>query len=134
MESYFYAIWKKNCWKCGKEITVAIDVCGWSFVPCDTLDYEEYQDEESYAGGLWRYKLPSWLLKHLKSLGANIQFRITSRVKNGYYANVCPYCGAVQGDWFLHEEFIGLIYEKPPRFKIYEITEKGPSLWKFNLE
>jgi len=132
MKRYFYAIWKKNCWKCGKEITVALDVCGWSFIPChcDTLE----EDEESEAGGLWRYKMPSWLLKYLKSLGANIQFRKTSVVKDGYYANVCPYCGAVQGDWFLNEEFIELIYEKPPKFKIYEITKRGPNLWEFNLE
>ena len=130
MESFYYAVWNKGCWKCGREITVALDVCGWSFVPCDTLEYEEYEGEESNAGGLWRYKMPSWLLKHLRLLGANIQFRKTSVVEGGYYANVCPHCGAVQGDWFLHEEFAGLLYENPPRFKVYKITEEGPKIYR----
>ncbi|AKG91318.1 hypothetical protein GAH_01385 [Geoglobus ahangari] len=47
-------------------------------------------------------------------------------VKEGYYANVCPYCNAVQGDWFLNEELINYLYEeKPQNFKIVEIRKEG---------
>ncbi|WP_156967417.1 hypothetical protein [Geoglobus ahangari] len=111
--TFYYAVWQKKCWKCKRDITVAINVEGWSFVP-------------GGVGELWRQEMPDWLLKYLRSLGANIHYRKTSMVKEGYYANVCPYCNAVQGDWFLNEELINYLYEeKPQNFKIVEIRKEG---------
>jgi len=112
MLSFFYAIWKMPCWKCGRKITVALDACGLNFIPCDTDDYDE-----DYNSGLWPSKMPSWLLKHLRSLGSNIRFLNKAQ----YYANVCPYCGAVQSPWFLHEELLGLLSSGHTDIKIYEI-------------
>jgi len=126
MESFYYAVWNKSCWKCGREITVALDVCGWSFVPCDTLEYEEYEDEESIAGGLWRYKMPSWLLKHLRSLGLTFG---SGRLLWLKVATTLTFVPIVE-QFKVHEEFAGLLYENPPRFKVYKINEEGPEIYR----
>ena len=111
--TFNYAVWQRKCWKCNKDVTVALDVEGWSFVP-------------GGEGELWRDGLPDWLIRHFRSLGANIHYRKTSIVKEGYYANVCPYCNAVQGEWFLREEILNYLYEEhPPNFKVVEIRKEG---------
>ncbi len=97
--TFYYALWQRKCWKCKKDVIVALNVEGWSFVP-------------GGEGELWTQELPNWLIKHLRSLGANIHYRKTLTVKEGYYANVCPYCNAVQGEWFLREEILNYLYEK----------------------
>ncbi len=112
-QTFYYAVWQKKCWRCKRDIIVALDVQGWSFVP-------------EGVGELWRTDLPNWLIKHLHSLGANIQYCRTSIVREGYYANVCPHCNVVQGEWFLREEILDYLYEEnPSNFKIVEIRKEG---------
>ena len=96
------AIWKRNCWKCGQKGTVVLDVSGWSF----GLGADDYT--------LWKDDIPAQLLEVLNQ-GANIQFRRTNAVKEGYYANVCGGCGATQGDFYLDYEFPGFLEEECPQ-------------------
>ncbi|HHW57747.1 MAG TPA: hypothetical protein GXX15_08810 [Clostridia bacterium] len=42
-----------------------------------------------------------------KPIPSTLQYRYSKTVGHKYWANVCPYCGSVQGDWFLHEESEG---------------------------
>ena len=86
------AVWRRNCWKCGETGTVVLDVSGWSFAMGG--------DRET----LWKDHVPSRMLEILGQ-GANIQFRRTMVMKEGYYANVCSRCGATQGDFYLSEDF-----------------------------
>ena len=96
------AVWKRNCWKCGEKVTVVLDVSSWSF----GLRADDYT--------LWKDDIPAQLFEIL-SQGANIQFRRTNAVKEGYYANVCGRCGATQGDFYLDDEFHGFLEEERPR-------------------
>ena len=96
------AVWKRNCWKCGESGTVVLDVSSWSF----GLRAEDYT--------LWKDDIPSQLLEVLGQ-GANIQFRRTNAVREGYYANVCGRCGATQGDFYLSDEFQRFLAEESPQ-------------------
>jgi len=33
-----------------------------------------------------------------------VQWRFSRTIGSSYWANTCPFCGAIQGDWFLHHE------------------------------
>ena len=81
---------------------VVLDVSSWSF----GLRAEGYT--------LWKDDIPAQLLEVL-SQGANIQFRRTNAVRDGYYANVCGRCGATQGDFYLSDEFPRFLAEESPQ-------------------
>jgi uncharacterized paraquat-inducible protein A len=60
-------------------------------------------------------------------------------------ANVCPYCGALQGDWFIRDELLEIAYTPPKDFKLFlikngsvfdvlsTIEEFKDKYWKFFL-
>ncbi len=79
----FIHIWETPCWKC-KQKTPVVMVCG---------------------GEMWS-KDPE-LLAELKKY-ARVEFRRTGPVPNGYFANVCNQCGAVQGDYPLMHDLLDL--------------------------
>ena len=99
-ESYV-AVWKRQCWKCQRLITVAMDITEW-------------RGPHATHGGMWRQRLSPEAAGQLAH-GANVQFRKTSDAPEGYFANVCTACDSVQGDWFLNEDLTRLAYEPVPR-------------------
>ncbi|MDG6919528.1 MAG: hypothetical protein JRN62_08880 [Nitrososphaerota archaeon] len=102
MAETLLAVWKRNCWKCGEKGTVVLDVISWPFALGGEFDT------------LWRDHIPPHMLKILGQ-GANIQFKRTRAVKEGYYANVCSRCGVTQGDFFLYDEFPVFLEEEHPK-------------------
>lgn len=81
----FVHVWSSRCWKCKKELTVAT-VCG----------------------DMWSDVLPSAVLATLHAY-VDVEFRSTSAVRDGYWANICRNCQAVQGDWYLHDEMLEVL-------------------------
>jgi len=75
---YRYGIYK--CWKCGKEILVF------------TWPEKDLFDKSG---------------PKVKPVPKTIQYRYSDTVGGKYWANVCPYCGSIQGDHFLHMDSDG---------------------------
>jgi hypothetical protein len=81
----FIHVWSGACRKCGKQRRGAT-VCG----------------------VMWPDSLPSDVLAALRK-HTKMEFRHSSEVREGYWANICPHCNTIQGDWFLHDEMMELL-------------------------
>jgi hypothetical protein len=126
-----WAVWATKCWKCGKSVKVAIDTDGCSFNPFDHY-------EEPWKGAGDNEDI-------LKSFGVNRELRYSKTAGTTYMANVCPYCGALQGDWFIRDELLEIAYTPPKDFKLFlikngsvfdvlsTIEEFKDKYWKFFL-
>jgi hypothetical protein len=75
-ETYFRTAYN-DCWKCGKEILIFV----W---PSDSMH---------------SHKLPNGIERP-----KTIQFRYSKMAGTKYWANTCPYCNSIQGDFFLFSE------------------------------
>jgi len=74
----------KDCWKCGKAVTVAIGSSdGHDLVPDDFTE-----EEASFA----------------ESNGVTLDRRFSYTIKDRYLANICPHCDQIQGNWFLYND------------------------------
>jgi DNA-directed RNA polymerase subunit N (RpoN/RPB10) len=76
----FWVVFTTECWKCGKPIKVAT------------------------GNRQWSEKTDRRIEKVLESFGVKRELRYSKTINRVYIANVCPYCNAIQGDWFLHFE------------------------------
>lgn len=92
---YRYGICK--CWKCKREILV--------------FSWPRYD----MGDGIWDDSPPK-----VKPRPRTVQYRFSKTAGGTYWANTCPYCQSVQGDFFLHCEPDG------PFFGIH-ITEDLPT-------
>ena len=86
---YYYGI--VDCWKCKKEIIV--------------FAWEEW--------GEWDEEKPQEI-----PIPSTIKFMYSKTAVAKYWVNTCPYCNAIQGDWFL--------FSKPdgPFFALHETVGK----------
>jgi len=75
-ETFFRTAYN-DCWKCGEEILIFV----WP--------------NDSMRGDL----LPNGIGRP-----ETIQFRYSKMAKTKYWANTCPYCNSLQGDFFLYSE------------------------------
>ncbi|MBF8264751.1 MAG: hypothetical protein HW384_615 [Dehalococcoidia bacterium] len=87
---YFIHTWHGPCWRCHKDKGIA-RLCG------------GVQGEV-----MWSQDFPAKLLATMCKY-AKLEWRTTGIVKEGYIANVCPHCGAVQGDWHLNDELMNIL-------------------------
>ena len=87
---YFFHTWTGECWKCKRNIGKA-------------LRCNQAGDEQ------WSQSFPDRLVTEIRKY-AKLEWRATSIMKDGYIANVCPFCNAVQGDFYLVPEFLDLSY------------------------
>jgi len=78
---------------------------------------------------IWSNKEPP------KPIPKTVQKRHTKTIGESYWANVCPFCDSVQGDWYLNVEpggvFSGIpdyddFYKFPEKQEMREIEEKEP--------
>lgn len=78
--------YKNRCWKCGKDTTIITYWinCGSSRVIGDIKKLDEY------------------LMKLYPFIGEAFSKTRDER----YIANLCEFCNALQGQWFVHEELI----------------------------
>jgi hypothetical protein len=120
-----WAIWSSKCWKCGKDIKVAINTTGWSFNP---FPY--------FGEGLWSKEKNEKIETTLRTLGVKRELRYSDTIRDKYIANVCPYCDRIQGDWFLDDELGELIYTLENDFKLLLfkdsiLIDKFPNIEEF---
>lgn len=62
-----------------------------------------------------------------KPIPKTIQNRYTKTSESTYWVNVCPFCDAVQGYWYLNIEPDGIFSEIPDYSYFHNSTEKRPS-------
>jgi hypothetical protein len=106
-ENYeLWAIWDRNCWKCGNIIKVALNTEGWSFNPFGEI------------GIAWNNTINERIRKALKQFGVKLELRYSKTVKHEYIANVCSYCNAIQGEWFIRKDFLEFLYKPREDFKL----------------
>lgn len=74
--------------------------------------------------------LPEDVLAYVQRRVPTFQFRYSKTVRGKYYANVCPTCGTLSGDFFLHSEpgapFFPTCEEEAGYLYIAEIPIEGP--------
>jgi len=111
-----WAVWNTKCWKCKAKIVVAMDTGDWVF---DSIQGE--------LGVMWRNEIDERTLKILERFGVKIERRYSNTVESEYMVNVCPNCNSIQGDWFVHEELLDLVYDNPSDHKSLLLidTNKG---------
>jgi len=84
---------KIGCWKCGETMPVvallAPEVEGTEHQVCVLSDI---------------VALPKDVLGYVQKRVPTFQFRYSKTVQGKYYANTCPSCGMLSGDFFLHSE------------------------------
>jgi hypothetical protein len=92
----FIHTWTSPCWKCHKERPVAI-IC------------EDDQEDDQVPGGMECLidPYPPDILSELRKY-TKMAFRRSWAVREGYMANICISCGALQGDHPLIDEFLDL--------------------------
>ena len=87
---YFIHTWHGSCWQCHKDRGI-VQLCN-----------------GVNPAGMWTQNFPPKLLTTMRKY-AKLEWRTTSIVKEGYIANVCPHCGAVQGDFPLIDELMDIL-------------------------
>ena len=84
---------KIGCWKCSERMTVmallAPKVEGADNQICILSDVAS---------------LPKDVLVYIQRRVPTFQLRYSKTVQGKYYANICPSCGTLTGDFFLHSE------------------------------
>ena len=78
------AIDLKNCWKCNKNIKIAV-----GYKNNENMEQDLFTDEE---------------VEFTKQNGVILKHRFSGTIKAKYLANVCPYCDQIQGNWFLYQD------------------------------
>jgi len=127
LEEYqLWAMWETHCWVCGQKIKVAMDTETWSFNPFG-----------SSLRSMWLEDTDDKIESALKTLGVKRELRFSKTMETSYIANVCPHCGALQGDWFIHEEFTDkMLYDPDESFRLLlfkdgVLVDKIPSVEEF---
>jgi len=105
----YYRFGISNCWKCNKTILVFT----W---PDHTLFSTKGSDK--------------------KPRPATIQWKYSKMAGSSYWANCCPYCNSIQGDFFLHAEpegpFFGLNEVKDDKVSFDKDMKRIAYLWDYN--
>jgi len=102
-----WAIWETHCWHCGQKIKVAAEINTEGFNPSNFMD-----------GAMWSKSEDDKIESTLKALGANRKLKFSKTINDSYLANVCPYCDALQGDWFVQDEVVDQLCSPDESFKI----------------
>ena len=89
-----YAIWRSHCWRCEKNIKVAIH-------------YGRVND----VAFLWQESVPETTIARLDGLGVGMERRKVGQSDRTYILNVCPHCRATQSDSPLEKEMRSLLKE-----------------------
>ena len=84
---------KIYCWKCQKRMPVIALVAP---------KVNGTEDEICVLSNT--VELPNDILEHIKGRVPTFQYRYSKTEMRKYYANTCPNCGVISGDFFLHSE------------------------------
>lgn len=89
-----YLVGKKvACWRCGKLMPVVTLVAP---------HVEELYGEVSILSNI--QEAPSEVLSFMRKKVPTFQFRSSREAGGAYYANTCPKCHVIYGDFYLHSE------------------------------
>ena len=117
---------KINCWKCESRMAA---------VAILAPNIEDTDNEICILSDI--VGLPEEVLGYIQKRAPTFKFKYSKTVGSKYYANTCPSCGVISGDFFLHsepgapffpmdEEEAGLLYQT-------EIPINGPILVQAGL-
>ena len=87
-----YAIWRSRCWKCEKNIKVAV-----------------HYGRVNGIAFLWQESAPATTIARLGGLGVRMERRKVGQSGHTYVLNVCPRCNATQSDFPLEKEMGALL-------------------------
>lgn len=102
-----YLVGKKvDCWKCGARMpAVALVAPNVEGMYGDDAGEDQDGDEDEEVCVLSDIvALPQNVLEYLQQRVPTFQLRYSKTVGDKYYANTCPRCGMLSGDFFLHSE------------------------------
>jgi hypothetical protein len=81
------------CWRCGAEM------------PAVALLAPNVPDTEGEICILSNIQdLPPWVLTWIQKRFPTFRLKYSKTTRSRYYANTCPDCGVLSGDFYLHEE------------------------------
>lgn len=89
-----------ECWRCEKEISV-VSLCSGSFKIVENMNMEDYDGFAFFSNVTY---LPEEIIKILKTHFPAYYYDYSKTINQKYWANHCPYCRALQGDFFLYSE------------------------------
>ena len=84
---------KIDCWKCGKKMPV---------VAILAPNIEDTDNEVCVLSDI--VSLPEEVLEFVQKRVPTFKFRYSKMAGSEYFANTCPSCGSLSGDFFLHSE------------------------------
>ncbi|MGQ3665382.1 DUF5710 domain-containing protein [Citrobacter braakii] len=122
-ENYYIARSSKNCWKCGR----SINIYGFYLprghkymqdIQCDEVDWGEDTGIYHYdpnietgwcinpcASGIsYINRLNPEPLSEIKKLSPYYKYDYSLQADDNYYANHCPHCKRLQGDFMIYQE------------------------------
>ncbi len=110
---------KIACWKCSEKMPA---------VALLAPNVEDMDDEICILTDV--VGLPSNILEYVQKRVPTFRFRYSKTVGSKYYANTCPSCSMLSGDFFLHSEpsapFFPTGEEEAARLYLTEIPIKSP--------
>ena len=86
---------KIPCWKRGERMSVIALIA-------PKTDDPEIGDEVCILASIT--DMPKDLLERIQTRVSNFQMKYSKTVGQSYYANTCPKCKSLSGDFFLHSE------------------------------
>lgn len=82
-----------DCWKCGAEM------------PAITLISPNNSEDQGGAAILTNiHQMPDLLLQAIQARCPSFKLKYSKMAGSEYYANTCPKCGVITGDFYLHAE------------------------------
>lgn len=132
-ENYFIAESMRRCWKCSENISLYAFYLPTGYKYLDIFGVEDdWEDEvpnvwndtcegmEMYdkaTNSVWRWseqpcispasyvvKISDQALQKIQKFSSSYLFGYSKTIKNSYYANHCPHCNRLQGDFMIYEE------------------------------
>jgi hypothetical protein len=108
-----------TCWRCGAD------------TPAVALIAPNVPEEDGEVGILSNIiELPSSVLVFVQARFPTFKRQLSRTTQSEYYANTCPQCGALSGDFYLHSEPGGAFFPKTEadaaRLTVEEIPLDGP--------
>lgn len=84
---------KIHCWRCQSRMTA---------VAILAPHVEDTENQVCIFSNI--ESLPSDVAEYIQRRVPTFMFKYSKTVKHKYYANTCPKCGVITGDFFLHSE------------------------------
>lgn len=114
-----------RCWRCGEHMPVVALIAPHVIAP-------NFQESEGQVCTLsFIEELPETVLEFVQNRFPSFQFRHSKEGDSRYYANTCPKCSVIYGDWYLHDEpdgpFFSTTVEAAKGFKV-ETVPLGESI------